>query len=163
MSSRDNVTSLQPSTWPHCRWMCTKMCLSMMRSGQLSKSKPKAHIENISMWHVACIVVVCLCQPTGRIEEVWTQNGQSQAGVCCSAFSLRFLFLFRVRLSPLQFGFPCRRSRHYRITWDPKRVKWTVVSWPQYGTLRATDHKLLAFLNSWLMHLCWLRNGPFSS
>lgn len=24
------------------------------------------------------------------------------------------------------FGFPCRRSRHYRICWNPKRMKWTL-------------------------------------
>ena len=34
-----------------------------------------------------------------------------------------------LRLTPQTFGFPCRRDRDYRITWDPKRMAWSLATW----------------------------------
>ena len=34
-----------------------------------------------------------------------------------------------LRLTPQMFGFPCRRDRVYRITWDPKRMAWSLATW----------------------------------
>lgn len=34
-----------------------------------------------------------------------------------------------LRLTPQMFAFPCRRDRDYRITWDPKRMAWSLATW----------------------------------
>lgn len=56
------------------------------------------------------------------------------------------------------FGYPCRRSRHYRITWDPQRLAWSLAAWP--STLVHASQKI-GFLTCLLIwRLCvWLRTG----
>lgn len=50
------------------------------------------------------------------------ERGRVDDLACCQT---RCLLMFR--LTPEMFGFPCRRDRDYRITWDEKRMEWTCV------------------------------------
>ena len=165
MSSRDNVTSLQPSTWPHCRWMCTKMCLSMMRSGQLSKSKPKlsTHREHKHVtrgMHCGCVLVSAHRQNWRSLDTKW----QSQAGGMLQRLFIEVPVSLPCEAQPTSVWISMSAQPTLSNYLGPKKgqvdcgflaTTWDVASdWPQVK---------LAFLNSWLMHLCWLRNGPFSS
>lgn len=114
-----------------------------------------------------CQIQICFfCPPRcqKQLEQIG-QKIQKARPACHSVHDLKVGLItvdtgteLTCRLVPQMFGYPCRRSRHYRITWDPQRLAWSLAAWP--STLVHASQKIgfLTCLSIW--RLCvWLRTG----